>query len=139
MSAEPRPTAARAGLRDARDVERLDQALKRLEAAKPLAKAVHQTPFFQIADALFGSEEGLALLYERAPRFQAAGVFAGGGWEDPARLQPPLVRGTLDSGGIYPVVEGLSELRMLSLAKGTSRSERVTQAEARVFLERPWP
>lgn len=90
---------------------------------------------FQLADSLFGSEEGLELLYERAGRFQAAGVFSGGGWDDPSRLLPRLVRGSLDVGGVYPVVEALSELRLLSLALGQSDHERVPPERARRFLD----
>jgi len=119
----------------ARNVEKLDAALDRLAAAKPLVKATYQTPLFQVADTLFGSDEGLEQLYARAPRFESAGVFSGGGWADPARLQPPLVRGSLDAGGVYPVVEGLSELRMLALATGAAESERASAEEARDFLE----
>lgn len=115
--------------------KKFDAALERLQSAKALVKATYQTPLFQIADALFSSAEGLPALLKFAPRFQQAGVFAGGGWDDPARLQPPLVRGSLEAGGIFPVVEALSELRMLALALEHSSSPRVTSAEARAFLE----
>ena len=106
-----------------------------MEAAKPVLKATYQTAVFQLADSLFGSEAGLGLLYQRAGRLQAAGAFSGGGWEDPSRLLPRLVRGSLDVGGIYPVVEGLSELRLLSLALGHSEHERLPASAARRFLD----
>lgn len=115
--------------------ERLDRALDQLEAAKPLVKATYQTPVFQLADALFATDEGVRALYARAARFDAVGVFSGGGWEDPGRLQPPLVRGSLEVGGVFPVVEALSELRMLALATGAARSDRATAEDARAFLD----
>ncbi|MEZ6189627.1 MAG: hypothetical protein R3F62_32075, partial [Planctomycetota bacterium] len=118
-----------------RNLDKLDQALARLDAAAPLVKATYQTPVFQLADALCASDDGLERLYSRAPRFEPVGVFAGGGWADASRLQAPLVRGSLDVGGVYPVVEALSELRMLALALGDAEHDGVSQAEARDFLE----
>lgn len=118
-----------------RYVQRFDEALARLTEAKPLVKATYQTPVFQAADELFTCREGIAALAERAPGFDAAGVFSGGGWADPARLQPPLIRGSLEAGGVFPVVEGLSELRLLALAEGRAAHPRITAEEARAMLE----
>lgn len=118
-----------------KNLERFDAAIERLKSSKALVKATYQIPVFQIADALFNSAEGLASLYSRASEFQEAGVFSGGGWDDPTRLQASLVRGSIDAGGIFPVVEGLSELRMLAIATGDSQSKTVTAGEARTFLE----
>ncbi|HBP21340.1 MAG TPA: hypothetical protein DEA08_26570, partial [Planctomycetes bacterium] len=81
-----------------RYTQRFDEAIARLTKAKPLVKATYQTPVFQAADELFCSREGIAALAERAPGFDEAGVFSGGGWADPARLQPPLIRGSLEAG-----------------------------------------
>jgi len=119
----------------ARNAERLDKALDQLEAARPFAKANYQTHVFQLADALLGSEEGIRELYERAHRFEPAGVFHGGGWADTAKLLPPLVRGSFEIGGVFPVVESLSELRMLAIAKGRAESDSLEPEEAQAFLE----
>lgn len=113
---------------------KLDRALDSLASAKPFARAVYQTDVFQLAEALMGSAEGLRALYQRAGSFDEMGVFSGGPWEDPAKLQPPLVAGSLNGAGVYPVVETLSELRMLAIASGRAVSPRVSQQEALDFL-----
>ncbi len=118
-----------------RSAERFDAALERLAAAKPFAKATHQTDVFQAADSLLATDEGIRALYERAPRLEEAGAFAGGPWADPAKLLPPLVRGGLEAGGIYPVLESMSELRVLAIVKGHGRSDRIGPRDGRAFLE----
>lgn len=107
---------------DARIVERLegrlDEALEALGRAKPFAKSTYQTEVFQLAETLMGSERGMQALAAAAHRFDEVGVFMGGPWADPAKLKAPLVAGSLKAGGVYPIVESLSELRMLAIAQG---------------------
>jgi len=119
----------------ARLASKLDEALDEVAKAKKFAKSKYQTDVFQLAEALMGHTDGHRTLYERAHRFDEVGVFVGGPWEDPAKLQPPLVAGSLSASGVYPVVETLSELRMLAIAKGRSNNEKVTAEEAEAFLE----
>jgi hypothetical protein len=95
----------------------------------------HQHGLFEIAKQLLESEEGLRALHERAHRFDEAGVFAGGPWADPSALQVPLVAGTLRAPGVTPVVETLSELRMLAIAEGRAENPDVTPHEAGQFLD----
>lgn len=113
---------------------RLEQALDALEEAKPFAKSPYQTDVFQIAETLMESDRGMRVLFEAARRFDPSGVFHGGPWAEPARLQPPLVAGSLKATGVYPVVEILSELRMLAIARDRAVSETVTAEEATEFL-----
>lgn len=113
---------------------RFDAMLDKLAGAQPLARSVHQTDVFQLAEALMDSESGLRELASRAHRFDEVGVFEGGPWADPGRLQPPLVRGSLDVAGVFPVVETLSELRVLAIARGESTSSTMSAEEARQFL-----
>ncbi len=114
---------------------KLDTALEELTAAKPYAKSTYQTNVFQIAETLMGSDEGHKALLARAHQFDQAGVFEGGPWEDPTKLQPPLVAGSLKAAGVYPVVETLSELRMLAIARGNGNEQsKVSQQEATDFL-----
>lgn len=115
-------------------VQRFDDALDALEAAKPFAKPTYQTDVFQLTETLIGSSEGMQALAERAHRFDAAGVFSGGGWTDPMRLQPSFVAASLRAGGIYPIIEILSELRVLAIAQERYESELSAEA-ARAFLE----
>jgi hypothetical protein len=118
----------------ARMAGKFDKALDELAKAKRFAKSAYQTDVFQIAEALMTADEsGMRELYQRAHRFDEVGVFDGGPWVDPAKLQPPLVAGSLKAGGVYPVVETLSELRMLAIAKGKAESA-VDAQEATAFL-----
>jgi len=118
----------------ARLSKRLDERLDELAAAKAFSVSVHQTEVFQIAETLMGSAAGLAALYERAPGFDAKQVFSGGPWADIGKLQPPLVKGSLVARGVYPVVETLSELRLLSIATGRYECPAMSAGEARDFL-----
>lgn len=116
-------------------VTRLDRALEAVKEAKTFAKSTYQTDIFQIAETLMASHEGLRALYSRAHRFDECGVFEGGAWADPSKLLPPLVAGSLKATGVYPVVETLSELRMLAIAKDRVAQPLVTAKEAADFLE----
>ena len=113
---------------------KLDAALDALEQAEAFAKVTYQTELFQIASTLMAQEGGHRVLYERAHRFDEAGVFAGGPWLAPEKLQPSLVGGGLVGAGIYPVIETLSELRVLAIAKGRARSPTMTAEQAHTFL-----
>lgn len=114
--------------------KKLDRALDALDDAKPFAKSTYQTDIFQIAETLLETDGGLRALYERAHRFDATGVFLGGPWAEAARLQPPLVAGSLKAAGVYPVVEILSELRVLAIAKGRVENPAVSREDATDFL-----
>jgi hypothetical protein len=114
--------------------DRLNMALERLEQAKPFAKSMYQTDIFQLAIELAGSDDGLAIIYENAPRFDNAGVFNGGPWEDPTKMQPPLVGGSLKLKGVNSIIELLSEMRMLAIAKGDYKHKGLSKKEAEAFL-----
>ncbi|PLR96842.1 hypothetical protein [Bacillus sp. T33-2] len=114
--------------------EKFEQALNALHHAKPYAKSMYQTNVFQTAIDLARTDDGLAVLYENAAKFDEAGVFHGGPWEDPSKMQPPLVGGSLRIKGVNSIVELLSEMRMLSIAKGDYEHSSITADEARTFL-----
>lgn len=113
---------------------RLDYWLEEVAKAKPFARSGYQTEVFQVAETLMGSEAGLATLYARAHLFDQKGVFEGGPWVDVAKLLPPLVKGSLAATGVYPVVETLSELRLLAIATKRGHSPSMSAEEAREFL-----
>jgi hypothetical protein len=116
-------------------IRELERDLDNLEAAKPFAKALHQSRVLGVAQKLLESREGLEALDRAAPRFGGAGLFAGGDWDHPDLLQPLLVRDTLLARGSNQALECLSELRFLALAEGRSEHPEVSPAEARRFLE----
>ena len=109
-------------------------ALDRLDQAKPFAKSLYQTDIFQLAIELASSADGLSVLYEYANRFDEAGVFLGGLWEDPTKMEPQLVGGSLRMKDINSIVELLSEMRMLAIAKGDYIHEDMSIEKAGAFL-----
>lgn len=113
---------------------RFETALDRLEEAKPFAKSMYQTDVFQLAIELARSDDGMAILYGNASRFDKAGVFHGGPWEDPAKMQPPLVGGSLKLKDVHSIIELLSEMRMLAIAKGDYIHESLSLEKAGAFL-----
>ncbi|MEJ2604625.1 MAG: hypothetical protein P8172_15305 [Gammaproteobacteria bacterium] len=116
-------------------VEEFERTLEKLEQARPFAKGLHQQRLLALARKLMGSGEGIRALYHHAPRFDRAGLFLGSDWDQPASLEPALVRDTLLAGGNLPVLECLSELRFLAIATGEVEHPDVTAVEARAFLE----
>jgi hypothetical protein len=112
-------------------VSQLDQALTGLEGEPSdalWAKALSHS------QALLADPAGVDALYERVGRLQAAGVFADSPWENPARLQPRFVRGTLAKPGGNAVREALSCLRVAAIAKGDLTDERFPAERATAFL-----
>ncbi|MGJ7922267.1 hypothetical protein [Neobacillus sp. LXY-4] len=109
-------------------------ALDTLQEAKPFLKSLYQTDVFQLAVELAHSDEGLSILYENAYRFDVVGVFHGGPWEDPTKMEPSLAGGSLRLKDVQSIIELLSELRMLSIAKGDYLHDSIRPKEAESFL-----
>lgn len=112
-----------------------ESTLQTLEESRPFAKAMHQSRALSAVPRLLQSEEGIAFLYELAPRFDAAGMFLGSDWDQPEHLSSNLVRGTLLGGGLNASLEILSELRLLAIAEGRVEHGTMTAEDARRFLE----
>ncbi|MEA5445522.1 hypothetical protein VCB98_06795 [Gammaproteobacteria bacterium AB-CW1] len=119
-----------------RNLQRFDQALSRLDAARDFAKANYQTQILDLAARIMKLPGGIPRLYERAPGFQSAGLFYGTDWHYPERLLPELVTGSLGGPLRTLALEALSELRMLALAREDCEYEGISAALARRFLER---
>ncbi len=115
-------------------IARFSRSLTRLEDAPSYAKSRYQTDVFQEANRLLETEEGLESLYMYAHRFDGAGVFQDGPWEDPSKLQPPFVAGSLQAKGLPYVIEMLSDLRMLAIAEGKVDHPKVSKEMAMDFL-----
>ncbi len=115
-------------------VERFTHALNELDKAVPFAKSMYQTDVYQEAGRLMESVEGIEVLFGFANRFEEAGVFTAGPWEDAPKLQAPLVSGSLKTKGLGSIIEIMSDLRMLSIAKGIYKHPSMTASEAEDFL-----
>ena len=112
----------------------LDETVEALASSHPLLGEEHRKRLLSQVDVLTDSREGLEHLLDRMPALIAAGVFQGGAWEDPNRLVPPLVGGTLRAGGPTALMEILSELRMIAAAEGRIELPGFPRAKARAFL-----
>ncbi|MFD1020634.1 hypothetical protein [Thalassobacillus hwangdonensis] len=115
-------------------IERFTEALNRLDEAAAYAKAMYQKDVYQEANRLLEKPNGLDHLYEHAHRFDNCGVFQDGPWEKADKLQPPLVAGSLQAKGLPTIIEVMSDLRMLAIAKGKYVHESVPPSEAEEFL-----
>lgn len=114
--------------------ESFHESLQALQEASSLLRPPVVVRLLSQVDVLTDSLEGMHLLRRHLPELMEGRVFDGGPWEDPARLVPALVPGTLKAGGQTTLMEILSELRMLALAREEIRDESVSPAGAREFL-----
>ncbi|MDO6654819.1 hypothetical protein [Anaerobacillus sp. 1_MG-2023] len=86
--------------------------------------------------AVLIDQNNLESLYQLASDYDQAGIFEGGPWEEPRKLQPPLVGGSFKIDGNYSIFEVLSELRMLAIAKEEYTHPDVTSDQVRTFLNK---
>ncbi len=86
--------------------------------------------------AVLIDQNNLESLYQLASDYDKAGIFEGGPWEEPRKLQPPLVGGSFKIDGNYSIFEVLSELRMLAIAKEEYTHPDVSSDQARTFLNK---
>ncbi|WP_423823631.1 hypothetical protein V5738_06575 [Salinisphaera sp. SPP-AMP-43] len=117
-----------------RIIDDFESALARLDSAPSFTKYTHQGQLISRAPRLLRSELGIASLFQFAHRFDAAGVFLGSDWADPASLEPALAGSTLRGGGTSATLECLSELRLLAVAEGRCTTEHMSAEAARRFL-----
>ncbi len=114
---------------------RLDDALEALESAPKFAKTNHQGRILDYASRLLATPEGTQELAARAGKADRAGVFAGTDWDMPSKLQPKLVASSIESGCSHTLVlEALSELRLLAIAKGDYEHPRIDKEKASELL-----
>ncbi|WP_404297959.1 hypothetical protein [Halomonas sp.] len=113
----------------------LDVAIERLAAANAVAKV---SPVFEVIDAarpLMFDASGLEMLYARIPAIEAAGFFGGSDWDYPQTLVPSLAVRTVRHGDpIATLVESLSQIRLLAVAKGDYSHPSVSAEHANHFL-----
>jgi hypothetical protein len=113
----------------------LEVAVARLEQSRPFAKHRHQRPVLDVVARLLNTPGGLEIVFQQAPRLDAAGLFAGSDWDSPAALLPQLVGSTLESSDkIIVAMEVVSLLRLLSVATGRAVHPNIHADHARHFL-----
>ncbi|TCP20972.1 hypothetical protein EV207_14723 [Scopulibacillus darangshiensis] len=118
----------------AKTFDDFSKAFDTLENAKSFAKTLHRNEVLQLARRMMQDKKGIEHLYGFADQFEEAGLFTDTPWEQPSKLQPILVAGTLKATGNTALLEVLSELRMLAIAKGRYENSQVTSKDASYFL-----
>jgi hypothetical protein len=118
-----------------RSRDNFQESYQEFRKATELTRADKAGKLLSQIDALSLTPEGVAYLYDSIGGMVKAGIFKASPWNEPDRLVPTLVKGTLKSGHPNSTIELLSELRMLALAKGDMKSPKIKAAEAGAFLE----
>ncbi|KEF30634.1 MAG: hypothetical protein EP339_08140 [Gammaproteobacteria bacterium] len=115
--------------------ERLDHSIESLEQSRPFARAGKLPRVFDIARRILQQPGGCEIVEARAQRLEQAGVFVGTDWADPAILLPSLTTFSLQSQSADTVVvEAISELRLLAVARGTYFHPSVSAEQAHHYL-----
>ncbi|MEX2592347.1 MAG: hypothetical protein WD426_06205 [Anditalea sp.] len=116
--------------------DNFDVSFEEFKSASELTRQEKAQKLISQVDLLSKTKEGLRHLYNKSLEIEAVGFFANTAWNDPEKLSPSLVKGTLKAGHPSSSYEILSELRMLAYAKNRSGDKNVTASkEAEVFLE----
>jgi len=111
------------------------ETLENYASASPLLAETYKKKLLSSLDILTDSETGIWFLYDHIEKIIEAGFFKDTMWEDPARLVPALVGGTLKGGDQNTIFEILSELRILAVADGKIVYKKFPRGKAHTFLE----
>ena len=111
------------------------KTLENYKNATPLLAENHKKKLLSSLDLLTDSKQGIRFLYDHIGELVQAGFFKDTMWDDPARLVPSLVGGTLKAGAQSSIVEIVSELRILAIADGSIHHKEFSSGKAHTFLE----
>lgn len=116
-------------------VKPLDEAVYQLAKEPALSKAAKLPQVMDTARQVLLLPGGCAAIEARATTLEEAGVFLGSDWETPQYLVPSLTTFALKSPDpIVVVIEALSELRLLAVAKGDYVHDSVSAEHAHHYL-----
>ncbi|SEO43659.1 hypothetical protein [Aquisalimonas asiatica] len=117
--------------------QRLDDAAARLAQANTFAKFTQSSSVLEAARKLLAAPGGVEVVYERIAALESAGIFTGSDWEFPESLQPAMAANTLKLSQDHTLVlECLSELRLVAVAREEIPATGMSPEEARQFLAR---
>lgn len=127
---------------DPRQDSAVEELVKPFDAAVNRLAQINATegvsPVFEVieaAQALMFPPEGLDALYQRVPAIEAAGFFGGSDWDYPQTLVPSLAVRTVRHGEpVATLVEILSQIRLLAVAKGDYTHPSISTEHAHHFL-----
>jgi len=115
--------------------QRLDDSIQVLEESRSFAKLDKLPRVFDLVRRILLQAEGCAVIEARVERLENAGVFAGTDWAEPAILLPALTTYSLQSQNADTVIiEVLSELRLLAVARGAYLHPSVSAEQAHHYL-----
>ena len=116
-------------------VQKLDESIVALEESRPFAKAGKLPKLFDLARRVLLQPGGCEVIEARSRKLEQAGVFADTDWADPSILLPSLTTYSPQSPNADTVViEALSELRLLAVAKGDYLHTGVSAEQAHHYL-----
>ncbi|MGM0702236.1 MAG: hypothetical protein ACQEUG_07490 [Pseudomonadota bacterium] len=116
-------------------LDKLDEAINLLAQAREFAKPGKLPRVLDTARRVMLQAGGCAAIEQRAHTLEEAGVFLGSDWETPQYLVPTLTTHALKSPDPNTVViEALSELRLLAVAKGDYLHPQMSAEQAHHYL-----
>ncbi|MEQ6916589.1 hypothetical protein [Halomonas aquatica] len=116
-------------------LKKLDEAISLLNEARDFDKAGKLPAVLDNARRVMLQEDGCEAIEQRARSLEEAGVFLGSDWATPQYLVPSLTPHALKSPDPNTVViEALSELRLLAVAKGVYLHPQVSMEQAHNYL-----
>lgn len=116
-------------------LSRFDDAVALLEQAPEFAKPGKLRRVFDTALRVLLHPHGCSEIEHRAAALESSGVFLGSDWAHPENLMPGLTPHTLASGDANTlVIEALSELRLLAVARGQYKHVLISSEQAHQFL-----
>jgi len=118
-----------------RAFENFEEAIEDLRASTSLTRYQKASKLISQIDQIAQDEEGIAYLYEKTPELVKLNIFENTAWNEPERLVPQLVNGTLKGGHPHSSFEVLSELRMMAVANGKIVKQNLSQKDASAYLE----
>lgn len=114
---------------------KFDEAIALLRDAQDFAKPGKLPRVLDTARRVMLQAQGCQAVETRAQALEQAGVFLGSDWETPQYLVPSLTTHALKSADPNTVViEALSELRLLAVAKGEYLHPQVSREQAHHYL-----
>lgn len=114
---------------------KLDRSVADMAAAQGFSKPAKSLPVFVICRRVLNQDGGFDAIESRAAAFEEAGIFEGSDWASPEILVPSLTVHSLKSAVSETVVlEAISELRLLAVAKGDFIHPKVPAERAHHYL-----
>ncbi|MGM0985535.1 MAG: hypothetical protein ACQEXI_00935 [Pseudomonadota bacterium] len=116
-------------------LKKLDESITLLAEARAFAKPSRLPRVLDTARRVMLQEGGCDAIEQRARVLEEAGVFLGSDWETPQYLVPSLTTHALKSADPNVVViESISELRILAVAKGDYLHPLLSEEQAHHYL-----